>query len=57
MPPRDVMRVLATLMLNRKLQQMSPQQARPSINGNRMAELAKMQLALNARPRTMRNPF
>lgn len=56
-PPKDMMRLLATLMLNKKLRQRSEPNGmmRPG-NGygrgqNRMSELARMQLGLRNKPR------
>lgn len=54
-PPKHLMTILATLMLNKRLQQrraqtvdpMMQQQASPQ--GNRMAELARMQLNMGSR--------
>lgn len=52
-PPKHLMTLLASLMLNRRLQQRPPISMAPPVptaDGNRMAELARMQLGLG-RPR------
>lgn len=51
-PPKALMALLATLMLNQRLRQgggRNPQMPMPPMQGNRMADLARMRLEMGGR--------